>query len=466
MNRYPVISSPAVAATAATALPRAATTPPGPRGHWLYGQLREYRRDRLGFLESLKAEYGPLASYRLGHHPFVVVSEPAVIEEVLVTRNRQFGKFYITAMLREVFGDGLLTSEGDAWRQRRRMIQPTFATAQLAAAAPAMVRQTVDHVAAWQPGDERDLLAEMQRLTMAIAAETLLGLHLPADIAAIHEPHDLIRAEFDRRVESVWTAPRWLPTPRNLRMASAQRQIRGLVDRLIAERRRSNHSGPDVLSSLLVAGGEPGQRLTDEQIRNESLTFLFAGHETTASALAWAFYLLATHPAVEAQLHRELDEVLAGRMPTAGDYPRLKFTENIFRETLRLYPSAYGIGRQAQSECELGGFRIPRGTNVVLSQWLTHRDGRFFERPNEFDPSRWAPEFQKQLPHCAYFPFGVGPRVCVGNHFAMLEGTLVIATIASRYRLQIVPGQTIVPHPSVTLRPSPTVRLVCEPRWR
>jgi cytochrome P450 len=441
-----------------------ARLPPGPAGHWLWGHLREYRGQRLAFLERLRADCGPICSYRLGRRPFVLVSEPAAIEQVLVTQNRQFGKFYITRMLRSVFGDGLLTSEGEPWLARRRLIQPTFAAPQLAQFAGPIVRQALSHIGQWRPGDLRDLLAEMQRLTMAIAAETLLGVHLPADIAAIHEPHDRLRADFDRRVESLWTAPRWLPTPRNVQVWQAWRRIARLVDGLIDQRRHAPAGGPDILSQLLAVRGEHGH-LSNAQVRNEALTFLFAGHETTASTLAWTWYLLASHPESLARVQRELDEVLAGRLPAPLDVPCLKYTEGVIRETLRLFPSSYGIGRQALVDCELAGYRIPRGTNVVLSQWLTHRDPRFYGRPLEFRPERWTPEFQKELPRCAWFPFGAGPRVCIGNSFAMLEAILVVATIASRFQLRLVPGQTIVPHASVTLRPSPAVQMVCEPRW-
>ena len=219
-----------------------------------------------------------------------------------------------------------------------------------------------------------------------------------------------------------------------------------------------------MLSKLLAARGPNGEQMSPIQVRDESLTFLFAGHETTASALAWTWFLLAQHPEVEAKLHRELDEVLAGRLPTVADVPRLIYTAKVFRETLRLYPSAYGNGRQALRTMELGSYRIEAGTNVILSQWLTHRDGRFFERPLDFNPDRWTPEFERTLPHYAYFPFGGGPRVCIGNNFALLEAALLIATIASRYQLRLIPGQDIQPVASLTLRPGPSLRMICERR--
>lgn len=438
--------------------------PPGPTGHWLLGNLRDYRRDRLGFLETVRDAHGPVARYRLGTRDFVVISEPRLIEQVLVTRNHEFGKSAITKMLASVFGNGLLLSEGEFWLRQRRLIQPTFAQQQIARFGETMVRHAQKLIENWRPDREVDLLVAMQEVTMTIAAETLLGVQLAEEVQEIHEPHDFIRADFDRRTESIVTLPQWVPTPYRLRVRAAQRKIGTIVDRLIDSRRSSSAASSDILSKLLALRDEGNRRMTDTQVRDEALTFLFAGHETTASTLAWVWYLLATHPEAEAQLHKELSEVLAGRLPTAADVPRLGYTTNVVCEALRLFPSVYGMSRQALADCELGGYRIPQGTNLVLSQWLTHRDAQWFSEPLEFHPNRWAPEFQKSLPHYAYFPFGGGPRVCIGNTFAMMEAVLVIATMASRYRFQLVEGHQIRPHASVTLRPSPGVRAICYSR--
>lgn len=452
------------APTAISSPVRRKPLPPGPPGHWLWGHLREYRTGRLKFLEQLRAEYGSVVSYRLGRHPFVLVSEPELIEKVLVADNRQFRKFYITRMLKDVFGEGLVTSEGDFWLKQRRLIQPSFAAKEIAGYAEMIVAQTSAMLDQWTTQGQVELLREMQTLTMSIAAETLLGVKLPAQLQSIHEPHDLIRADFDRKVESLWNWPAWVPTPHNLRVNAAKRQINSLVDGLIREKAAALNLGHDMLSKLLSIQQSGTRSMSDVQIRQEALTFLFAGHETTASALTWAWYLVGTHPEVEATLHRELAEVLEDRAPTAADVPRLKYTEQIFLETLRLYPSAYGIGRHALHDIEWQGYRIPRGTNVVLSQWLTQRDARFFERPLEFTPNRWNPEFQRNLPHCAYFPFGAGPRVCIGNTFAMQEAILIIATIANRFRLQLPSNVSLQPLASVTLRPASG--LVCTPEVR
>lgn len=450
---------------AATAL----SSPPGPRGHWLLGSLRDYRRDRLGFIEQLRRDYGPVVGYRLGSMRFVLLSEPQLIHEVLVTRNKEFGKSFTTRALGQFFGQGLLISEGARWLKDRRTLQPAFAKEQVQAYSDTMVRQTADFAKSWRAGQQRDALADMQTLTMSIAADTLLGVQLPQDIAAIHEPHELIRQHLDRKLSTLWNAPSWLPTPYNRRVTAANATIMQIVDRLIEQRRteqRAGHDllGPDVLSRLMQVRDEDQRPLTDRQVRDQVLTFLFAGHETTASALAWLWYLVAQHPDVEEALHAEVDAVLGGRLPTVADVPHLPITERVVRETLRLYPSVYTMGREASADCQLGGYHIPRKTTLIMSQWIMHRDERFYYRPLDFLPDRWTAEFTRRLEPFAWFPFGAGPRVCIGNTFAMLEAVLVVAAIASRWRLRLAPGQSIVPHPSVTLRPSPAVRVICEPR--
>lgn len=433
--------------------------PPGPQGHWLKGSLPEYRAGRLQFYERLRRDYGTTFAFRIGPYRLAMLCEPDAIRDVLVTRNKEFGRSFSTKMLKDFFGNGLLISEGDVWLRDRRVIQPTFAKEQIASYAEPMARQTVDYLRDWQAGETRDALLDMQSLTMAIAAETLLGVHLEDEVQAIHEPHELIRCNFDRRMESMFTLPRWIPTPYNRRVTAANSDIRRIVDRLIAERKASGQFGADILSRLLVVQQTMGSGMSDVQIRNQALTFLFAGHETTASMLGWVWYLLSKHPQYERKLHEEVDRVLAGRAPTLADVPQLTFTDKVVRETLRLYPSAYVMGRRVMHDCEIDGYRYQRGTSLVISPWLMQRDERFYDRPLEFDPDRWTPEFEDRLDQFAWFPFGAGPRICIGKGFAMLESVLIVAAIAARYRLELLPGQKISPHPSVTIRPHPGINV-------
>ena len=437
---------------------------PGPKGRWLQGSLPDYRRGRLGFLEGLRRDYGTMVSYRLGPHKLLLACDPNVIKEVLVNRNKEFGRSFSTRMLKDFFGEGLLTSEGPKWLEDRRVIQPTFAASQIQSFGQAMSRQTADFIDNWEDGEERDALRDMQSLTMSIAAETLLGVKLADEVRAIHEPHDRIRENFDRRMESLFVLPRWAPTPYNRRVNAANKCIVKIVDETIAQRRDAGQYGPDILSRLMTLRDPSNRPIPADQIRNQVLTFLFAGHETTASMLGWVWKLLAEHPEVERKLHAELDSVLGGREAQVSDVPQLRFTDSIIREALRLYPSAYIMGRRALNDCELGGYSVPRETTIVISPWLMHRDAQFHENPLEFNPDRWSDEFRERAPQFAWFPFGAGPRKCIGDAFAMLEAVLVVATIAARYQLHLQPGQDIHPHPSVTIRPFPAVRVTCTQR--
>ena len=356
-------------------------------------------------------------------------------------------------MLGDFFGEGLLISEGGKWLKDRRAIQPSFACEQIQAFGESMAQQTVDHTSDWSLGETRDVLLDMQALTMKIAADTLLGVRLYEEVEAIHDPHEIIRRNFERRKENLLVAPRWVPTPWNRKVSSAIHSIRKIVDSLIATRRSTGQLGPDILSRLMSAQKNHAAGMTDEHLRNQAITFLFAGHETTASMLAWVWYLLAENPETEKRLYAELDSVLNGRLPTIADVPQLKFTEQIINETLRLYPSADAFSRSAIADCAVAGFRIPQGTTMVMSPWVMQRDEQFFDEPLAFRPERWTPDFQKNLDQSSWFAFGAGPRICIGKSFAMMEFVLIVATIASRYRLGLVPNQQIKPHASVTIRP-------------
>ncbi len=433
-------------------------------GHWLWGSLPEYQRGRLEFLESVRREFGTAVTYRLGTHRVFLSCEPDVLKEVLVTRHRDFGKSASTLMLKDFFGESLLTSEGVRWFEDRRLMQPTFSADQVRKFGSTMVGQSLSYAGKLSNGEQRDVLRDMQELTMSIAAETLLGVTLADEVQSIHEPHDLIRSSFDARVEHPVASFPWLPTRQNRRVKEATREIHGIVNAIITRRRGERVSGGDVLSRMLQFQEQNPGQLSDERIRNQVLTFLFAGHETTASVLGWAWYMLAVHPDVENRLYAELDEVLGDRDPEIQDIPNLHYTARFVRETLRLYPSVYMMNRRSLRDCQVGGFNIRRGTTILMSQWLKQRVARFYERPLSVDPDRWTADFQQNLNQFGWFPFGAGPRKCIGDSFAILETILVIATIASRVRFRLQEGQAIVPYPSVTLRPSPGIRVFCEQR--
>jgi cytochrome P450 len=261
--------------------------------------------------------------------------------------------------------------------------------------------------------------------------------------------------------------PKNIPTPHNLRFERAARRLDAIVHTIIKERRKSGEEDRgDLLSMLMLAEDESGERMTDKQLRDEVMTLFLAGHETTANALAWTFWLLSSNVAAEAKLAEELERVLGGRTPTMADLPRLPYVERVIKESMRLYPPAWVMGREALGECEVGGYRMPAGTTPLMSQWVVHRDPRYHHDPQRFDPDRWTAGYENELPRFAYFPFGGGPRQCIGAGFAMTEARLVLATVAQRFRMELVPGQRVEPYASITLRPKEGIRMTLAARSR
>jgi len=419
----------------------------------LLGSLPTFRRGILDFLTQTAQEVGDVAGYRLGHRQVVLVSHPELIEQVLVHDNRLYHKHYALRFLRPLLGNGLLNSEDQFWLQQRRLMQPEFARARLESYGAAMVARTVTTVQGWQAGETRDLHAEMMRLTLAIVAKALLDVEVAADdFGEVERSLETVLDDFRYRFDSALPLPNWVPTPHNLRVNRAIHRLKVIVSRIIAERRQQAEPGRDLLSRLIQARHQgTATGMTDRQLLDEVMTLFLAGHETTAVALTWTWYLLAQHPHIERQLHAELDQVLGGREPTVADLPQLKFAECVIKESMRLYSPVYGIGRMPLADVQIGQYHIRKGTAVVLPQWVVHRDPRWWSDPLAFTPQRWleAPPKYKY----AYFPFGGGPRVCIGNQFAMIEAVLVLTTIAQRYRFRMAPGQPITPWPTVTLRP-------------
>jgi cytochrome P450 len=316
----------------------------------------------------------------------------------------------------------------------------------------------------WQPGDLRDVHADSMALTLRIAAKALFDAEVDKDVAEIGRAFNTIVEEISVRLRRPFRIPDTVPTPGNIRYVRGVHRINRLVTRIIRERREQGGDRGDLLSMLMLARDEDGQPMSERQLQDEVVTLLVAGHETTAVALSWTWYLLAHNPDVDARLAAELRDVLGGRPPAVSDLPQLRFTEQVVTESLRLYPPAWGFGRQAIAECEIGGYAIPAGTTIIISPWVLHRDPRYFEHPDEFRPERWNGDFARQLPRFAYIPFGGGPRICIGNRFAMMEAVLILATVAQRYQLQLQDSRPVVPLPSITLRPQGGVPLKLAPR--
>ncbi len=439
------------------------TAPPGPKGHILFGALPDIRRDELDFLNRCVREYGDVVHLRVVNHPAYILSNPKDIEYVLLTNSANFIKSVFLRESRALFGNGLLTSDGRLWQQQRRLLQPAFRHDHVATYSQAMVESTERAMAGWQDGEVRDVHRDMTRLTLEIVARVLFGEDMTADAEEACEAFGVFFEQFDDRF-GLYLIPEWLPTPENLRYRKSIRRLDKILDRVISQKRAGRADSGDILSSLLRVRGENGVGMNKVQLRDEMMTLFFTGHETTALAMAWTWYLLAQHPEAEAKLFEEVDRVLAGRAPTVQDIPRLRYVDWVMKESLRLYPPAYGVVREAVHDCEIGGYDIPAGATLAMFQWVVHRDPRFFDRPDEFIPERWANEFERRLPRCAYFPFGAGPRVCIGNSFALTELPLLIAAIARRFQFRLLPGHPVAVNPSLTLRPRKGIKVTLKKR--
>lgn len=442
--------------------PRRDKFPPGPYGGLKGWSFRALNESPLEMFSEL-ARYGDIAGIRVVNLRNIFVNHPDLIEDVLIGHPRRYVKGRVLRANRHVFGEGLLTSEGDFWLRQRRLVQPAFHRAQIAAYAETMVQYTQRMLEGWRGGEERDVHQEMLRLTLEIVVKTLFDADVTRDAQDVGKSLELL-LELGANFRRTLFIPHWMPTPTNLRIKREIAFIESILYRIIGERRASGRDTGDLLSMLLHVQDEDGSRMTDKQLRDETITLFLAGHETTASSLSWTWWLLGRNPAVEAKLHAELDEVLGDRPPSLEDLHRLPYTGNVITESLRLYPPAWGLARVAVENHELAGYPVKKGMGVAMAQWVVHRDTRWFDAPEEFRPERWEGDFIKRIPRFAYFPFGGGPRQCIGNSFALMETTLILATVAQKYRLRLVPDHPVVPLASITLRPRYGVRVMLELR--
>ena len=427
--------------------------PPGPRPAPLAG-VRALRREPLELLSRL-ASYGDIASFRIGPNAGYFLNHPEYAKQVLVTDNHDFMKGRALQEAKRIVGEGLLTSEGEFHRRQRRLIQPIFHHDRIASYADVMVSYSERASDRWRDGEMRDVYQDMVRLTMAIVAKTLFDTDLEAgDAREVGEALSVAIRMFERYARPFAGLVEHLPLPANRRFRRAREGLDAIVYGMIEHRRAAGATGDDLLSLLLQAQDE-GFGMTDRQVRDETMTLFLAGHETTANALTWTWYLLSQNPEAEARLHEEVDHVAGQRLP---------YTETVFAEAMRLFPPAYGIGRRALRDVEIGGYVIPERSLVVMSQWVMHRDVRWFPEPERFLPECFTEAAKAERPRFAYFPFGGGPRVCIGEPFAWMEGVLVLATIARRWRMRPVPGHTVTPSPRITLRPRDGMPMIVERR--
>ena len=443
-----------------------AALPPGPKARPVVGNLLDYSRDPLNFLARSAREHGDVVSLKFPGPPAYLLSNPDHIEQVLVKNNRNFIKDRVTKQMLSMLGNGLLTSDGDFWRRQRRLAQPAFHRERIENYAQTMVSYTQRMLEGWRDGEERNVHHDLMGLTLEIAAKTLVDADITDDAEEVGAALTTIMSRFSDQGNGVFLRmiPESVPTPSNRRFRRANQKLEEFIYGIIEERRRSGRDTGDLLSMLLHARDEDGGRMGDEQLRDEVMTIIMAGHETTAIALSWTFYLLGHHPHVEEKLHDEIKAALGGGPPSVADLPHLPYTDAVVKESMRLYPPAWAIGREALEDCEIGGFHVPAKTQMFISQYVVHHDPRNFENPEAFSPERWADDLEKRLPKFAYFPFGGGPRLCIGRSFAKMEANLLLATIAQRFRLDLLPGQCPTPQPSITLRPKGGLQVTLEKR--
>ncbi|MEA2531097.1 MAG: hypothetical protein QOG89_2741 [Thermomicrobiales bacterium] len=425
----------------------------GPAAHPLWGHLPAVIADGPGFMTTCARDYGDIVPLRLINVRALLLNNPAHIEEALVVRHDALAKPPIFRRNRAVFGRGLFTSEGEQWRRQRKLAQPAFNRSSLAAYAPVMVAAAERALPGWRDGETYDIQREMIHVTLATVAESLFGVGVDEYLDRISAAVGQLIGASAARLNTYFAIPEWLPTPANRRLRHGARELERVVHRLVAARRAGGGDHDDLLSRYFHARDAENGWMSDELLRDEMITFLLAGHESVALALTWSWYLLAQNPTAETAFHAELREVLGGRAPTAQDLPRLRYTEAVLQESLRLYPPIWVFARIAARSTTIGGYRIPKGRRIVVSPWALQRDPRFFVDPDRFDPDRWLSDRAPRPPKYAFPPFGGGPRSCVGAGFAMLEGVLLLATIGQHLRFVPVPDHPVTLHPAVTLRP-------------
>jgi cytochrome P450 len=429
---------------------------PTVRGQRLLGSLPEMRRDQIGLLKRIPLEYGDIARLRIGLIPATVLSGADLCHEVLTEKPEAFIKgFGLSMFARPLLGDGLLTSEGDVHKKNRRLVAPAFVHSRIAGYASIIAECVEAHVTRLAKLSEADLSVEMMRLTLDVVARTLFGAELGTDLDAIGAAFTDMLEHVNAEILSVVPMPPVVPTPANRRLLGIVRELDEIVYRIIRERRRSGTDANDLLSLLLAARDpEDGSAFTDEEIRDEVMTILIAGHETTANGLAWTFSLLHEHPGVRQRLEAESDAVLGGRRPTLQDLAELPVAARVFKESLRLFPPAYLVSRRAVRDVTIGGHEIRKGALVIVNIVGMHHRADYFPEPGSFLPDRFDPAAERVIPRHAFLPFGAGPRVCIGNHFALMEGQMALAQLAGRLRFERRnPGAPLVGEPLLTLRP-------------
>ncbi len=431
--------------------------PPGPGGVFGVRNLIALDRAMFEFAERQQRDHGDLVRVPLLGREYYFLYHPDDIEAVLVRHDKQVRKDEMTRGLSRALGQGLVTSDGDTWRRHRKLVSFAFTPKRIRTYAESMVEVGARGLTNWRDGQVLDIHDEMSRITMEVVGEVLFGADVDADTRAVGRAMEHVNEFFSNSLEMYLRLPDWVPTPRLRRFGRAVRIIDEVVYRIIDQRRRRGRGASagerDLLGALFDAQEHTDMSLSSTEVRDHCVTLFLAGHETTALALVHALYFLGCHPEVEALFHAELKSVLGGCVPSVAQARQLVYTERVIKEAMRLYPPVWGVGREVVQPFELRGYVMPRGAQLLTYQWVVHRDPRWYRDSLVFDPDRWLPERANRRPRLSYFPFGAGPRICIGNHLAMMESILLLALIGQRYRLRPMPGERMEFQPSVTLRP-------------
>jgi cytochrome P450 len=440
--------------------------PPGPKSIVPFRMMMRMRKAGADTLHAVAQEFGDLAYFRLGEQDVYFVNDPDLIKDILVTQQSKFTKSRMLQRAKRMLGEGMLTSEGAFHLRQRRLAQPAFHRERLKGYAAAMTDCILDARGRWQDGQTLDLSDEMMRLTLAVVARTLFSADVEQDARDVGEAMETVLGMFEFVLLPWSEFLEKLPLPQVKRFGAARDKLDRIIYRFIAHHRASGQDHGDLLSMLLAAQDDEGGTggMNDEQVRDELITLFLAGHETTANAMAWSWYLLSQHPEIERRLHDEVDHALAGRAPTFDDLPALRYCEMVMAESMRLYPPVWAIGRMAAVDYRIRDYEVPRGSILIMSPYALQRNPKFYPNPERFDPERWRPEAVDARPKFSYFPFGGGTRVCIGERFAWIEGTLILAAVAQKWRFTLEPGFRVEKRALLTMRPRFGMRMQAHAR--
>jgi cytochrome P450 len=430
--------------------------PNGPKGKFISGNYFDFFRNQLDFLTDCSKKFDDDVVYlRFFHLPIYLVNHPDLVEEVFAKKSADFrkAKTLRTPLQKMLFGNSILTGEGEFWLRQRRAIQPAFHQSFLAEYAKIIVETTQEFIGGWKEGEKRSVSEDLVDLTFKIASRAFFGIEGDAQKHIIRELVDANKSIFSVQNRFNWFADNFLPTPKNIRFRKAVKKVNKLISDLIQDRKSEKHEKRDLLSVLLSIKNGETEQLTEKQLRDEIITIFIAGHETTAVTLSWVWVLLSQNPQASAKFQNEIQTVLGDRTVGFSDLSKLEFTSQILKESLRMYPPNRSTAREAIRDCQIGTHKIPAGAQIVLPQWVVHRDERFFDSPGEFLPERWTKDFERDLHKYAYFPFGGGARMCIGRSFAMMETTLILSTIAQKFQISLDSSENIEPVPVILLRP-------------